>query len=352
MKSIILTLCLSLFLYGKGQGYEKTTIEINGGFKEFTTSSKDMLTVDIGTRYMFNEVVGLKLNIGYNQYVRPTEQNSHVYFSTIEGVIDFGELLRIKEMTKTFNVLGHIGGGIGLHKGNHFSSFDKFGISILGITPKFNVTERWSILVDASMQWNIRQHYRFNGDWFDGHNSQGVNFTGTLGLQYAFGKKEKKKWYDQHRFTEDKGNPSYVWNTSKPKTPVVAKDTTTDTTTKVVEPPKERMKEMIKTLIQSHYADVYFDKNSLLPKESSTSAIGMLVNYMKQNPEATVTLVGYTDKSGSVEYNQKLSLQRAETVKQLMVEVGVDSDRIITQGGGIEEEDNSYLSRRVKIIIN
>ena len=153
-------------------------------------------------------------------------------------------------------------------------------------------------------------------------------------------------------FLYGKGNPSYVWNTSKPKMSVVAKDTTTEPTIKAVEPPKDKMKEMIKTLIQSHYADVYFDKNSLLPKESSTSAIGMLVNYMKQNPEATVTLVGYTDKSGGVEYNQKLSLQRAETVKQLMVEVGVDSDRITTQGGGIEEEDNSYLSRRVKIIIN
>ena len=77
-----------------------------------------------------------------------------------------------------------------------------------------------------------------------------------------------------------------------------------------------------------------------------------LVNYMQQNPEAIVTLVGYIDKSGSVEYNQKLSLQRVESVKQIMVEVGVDSDRIVTQGGGIEEEDNSYLSRRVKIIIN
>lgn len=351
MKSIILTLCLSLFLYGKGQGYEKTTIEINGGFKEFTTSSKDMLTVDIGARYMFNEVVGLKLNIGYNQYVRPTEQNSHVYFSTLQGVIDFGELLGIKEMTKTFGVLGHIGGGIGLHKGNHFSSFDKFGIAILGLTPKINLSDRWSILVDGSIQWNVRQHYRFNGDWFDNPNEQGVNFTGMVGLQYALGRK-KKQWYDQHRFTEDKGNPSFVWESSKPKTPVVAKDTTTEPTNKLVEQPKESVKEMIKTLIQSHYADVYFDKNSLLPKESSTSAIGMLVNYMKQNPDATVTLVGYTDKSGSVEYNKKLSLQRAESVKQLMVEVGVDSDRIITQGGGIEEEDNSYLSRRVKIIIN
>ena len=153
-------------------------------------------------------------------------------------------------------------------------------------------------------------------------------------------------------FLYGKGNPSYVWNISKPKMSVVAKDTTTEPTTKAVEPPKERLREMIKMFIQSHYADVYFDKNSLLPKESSTSAIGMLVNYIKQNPEATVTLVGYIDKSGSVEYNQKLSLQRAESVKQIMVEVGVDSDRIITQGGGIEEEDNSYLSRRVKIILN
>jgi outer membrane protein OmpA-like peptidoglycan-associated protein len=43
---------------------------------------------------------------------------------------------------------------------------------------------------------------------------------------------------------------------------------------------------------------------------------------------------GFTDSTGSDELNMKLSQQRAEAVRNVMMEIGVSADRIQAQGLG------------------
>jgi len=47
-----------------------------------------------------------------------------------------------------------------------------------------------------------------------------------------------------------------------------------------------------------------------------------------------IVILGYTDRLGSEEYNQKLSEQRALAVKNYMVSRGVDANRLLTEGKG------------------
>lgn len=47
-----------------------------------------------------------------------------------------------------------------------------------------------------------------------------------------------------------------------------------------------------------------------------------------------VNIVGYTDRLGSGDYNQKLSERRAEAVKSYMVTKGIEADRLATEGRG------------------
>ena len=57
--------------------------------------------------------------------------------------------------------------------------------------------------------------------------------------------------------------------------------------------------------------------------------------YVTENyNQINVDIVGHTDQVGSDKYNDKISLQRAESVKKYLIAKGVDASRIITIGKG------------------
>lgn len=51
----------------------------------------------------------------------------------------------------------------------------------------------------------------------------------------------------------------------------------------------------------------------------------------------TIEVIGHTDPEGKPEYNQRLSAQRAETVKRALSESGLDANAITAQGRGEQE---------------
>ena len=54
-------------------------------------------------------------------------------------------------------------------------------------------------------------------------------------------------------------------------------------------------------------------------------------------PAPEITVIGHTDRVGSLESNDLLSLQRAETVRDLMVQAGIKADLISVSGRGERE---------------
>jgi outer membrane protein OmpA-like peptidoglycan-associated protein len=77
---------------------------------------------------------------------------------------------------------------------------------------------------------------------------------------------------------------------------------------------------------------------------------------LKAHPEVNVDVVGHTDWIGTEEYNMKLSRARAETVRRLLVSLGVDDSRIAVKWRGKDEPiaDNKTkagrdMNRRVEI---
>ena len=75
-------------------------------------------------------------------------------------------------------------------------------------------------------------------------------------------------------------------------------------------------------------------------------------------PKAPVYVCGYTDSTGSDAFNEKLSLQRAETVRNLLVNQGVDPARLKTQGFGKQFEvapnstpEGRALNRRTEVVL-
>jgi outer membrane protein OmpA-like peptidoglycan-associated protein len=75
-----------------------------------------------------------------------------------------------------------------------------------------------------------------------------------------------------------------------------------------------------------------FDKATLT--EDSRDILEVAYDALVANPEVQVEISGHTDSEGSDEYNQDLSLRRAQAVKNWLEQRGVRSDRMRTVGKG------------------
>ncbi len=78
--------------------------------------------------------------------------------------------------------------------------------------------------------------------------------------------------------------------------------------------------------------DFGFDNATISP--SYAPLFDNAIYVLKRNPGITVELDGHTDSTGPEEYNQGLSVRRAQAVKDHLVENGIAADRLTVKGFG------------------
>ena len=81
-------------------------------------------------------------------------------------------------------------------------------------------------------------------------------------------------------------------------------------------------------------ADALFDFNSANLKPSGVQALNDFINGIQGLNYDHITVEGYADRIGSADYNLKLSLQRAFSVKAHLVAKGIEAPRVIAEGKG------------------
>ncbi|WP_410505629.1 OmpA family protein [Janthinobacterium sp.] len=91
-----------------------------------------------------------------------------------------------------------------------------------------------------------------------------------------------------------------------------------------------------------------FDKSTLKP-EGKAALDALLAQLRGMNTEVMIT-VGHTDSVGSAQYNQKLSIRRADAVKAYVVSKGLEASRVYTEGKGEAQPvaDNKSAEGRAK----
>ena len=80
--------------------------------------------------------------------------------------------------------------------------------------------------------------------------------------------------------------------------------------------------------------NINFEFDSAVLHESSYPSIDSLANFLNENPSITIEISGFTDDSGTEEHNQKLSQDRANSVKEALINKGVDAARMTAVGYG------------------
>ena len=94
--------------------------------------------------------------------------------------------------------------------------------------------------------------------------------------------------------------------------------------------------ELMENKIGSTYKlqNVYFDYNKWDIRDDAVNDLKGLAAVLKNNPDVRVELGSHTDNRGPAAYNKSLSKKRANSVKQFLVDLGIDAKRLDSKGYG------------------
>ena len=96
-------------------------------------------------------------------------------------------------------------------------------------------------------------------------------------------------------------------------------------------------------------------KDELTPE--SKAELEKVFSELKRRPLPDIVVIGHTDTVGSLEFNDKLSLARAERMREMLVALGLPAERIQAAGRGKREllvptDDNVNEPRNRRVEIN
>jgi outer membrane protein OmpA-like peptidoglycan-associated protein/tetratricopeptide (TPR) repeat protein len=80
--------------------------------------------------------------------------------------------------------------------------------------------------------------------------------------------------------------------------------------------------------------NVFFEFESYELKSESEPELRVLAMFLERNPRLRIEIQGHTDDVGADDFNQKLSQQRAESVRNYLIEQGIERARIEAKGYG------------------
>lgn len=394
------------------KNYNRWSIEIEAGAHKaatpfspgYYTSTPSLWQGGLGVRYMFNEYFGTKLDFGYNSIENADnslEFESEYYRASLQGVVNLGSVLNFRTWTNTFNILIHGGFGYSANKPsspNDFSSADQMLNLMAGMTPQIRLGNSIALTADLSVLGHVRHSATWDGAQplntvVNNNQLRGLNgyiVNASIGLNLYLGNKDVyADWYSEEAAiyseldelddriskietdlidSDQDGVPDYL--DREPRTTsgamVDTKGRALDTNNNGIPDDMEAAMDAryaskadleragggldMKKLIDAGYVNVYFRFNSVEPEIYSLQAVNYLITYMKQNPGASATLIGFADEIGNAQYNLQLSERRAEKVKELMIAAGIDGNRLTTRGGGEDTTVNKESSQARQLV--
>jgi len=104
--------------------------------------------------------------------------------------------------------------------------------------------------------------------------------------------------------------------------------------------------------------DVLFAPDQSEPTTAAMRKLSPLVTILKDQPQRSIRIEGYTDSRGPESYNLDLSQRRADAVRDFLIDNGISPRRITARGYGeaVAVASNSTLAgrrenRRVEVIV-
>jgi len=346
-------------------GLMSTNTYYNGAF--------DPISFNLGARYMFNRKFGVKFAFGMDQVENAGVgkfEASLLHLNT-NAVVNLGQVFDFQQFTNRIGLLMNVGFGYSRMSLNEDFVTAEYGKNNddnmlnaqVGFTVQGRLTDKIVLNLDAS-----QRYLAFNTLNLDGtrnndtsrHRIDGGVLNFTLGLTYYLGSSDKHVDWTPYEVAPDLTNEleELQQKIAELEDAAVSQNELMKVQQKMDEKIQEgivKASEMAQTAINNNipanmtnmspeylmnndYVAAYFEFNKRKPTNVSTNGIDFLVTYLRKNPASKVTLIGYADEIGNTAYNEKLSSDRAESIKNMIIKAGIDASRIDIKSGG---EDNT-----------
>ena len=178
----------------------------------------------------------------------------------------------------------------------------------VGANVDFRIDDAWSIGIEANanvLSDNYNSKKAGNCDWY---------FNALVGVRYNIGK-------------------TYTTRTITPPAPV--EKIVERIVEKIVEVPAKTTDSQFMKKASSIRREVFFTIGKNVINAEGFKKIDEVAAYMKECPEATVTVTGYADRgTGSAKINNRIAARRADIVVSELIKRGVARDRIIKSSKG------------------
>jgi len=102
-------------------------------------------------------------------------------------------------------------------------------------------------------------------------------------------------------------------------------------------PPPETSNATEEELFAQNVKDVYFEYDKYDIRGADQRVIQGDASFLQQHPNIRITVEGHCDERGSTEYNLALGANRADAVKNALIQAGLAGDRVKTISYGKEK---------------
>lgn len=181
-----------------GYGIPMSNVSVSGD-----GSFHSIPSVNLGARYMFNQDWGTRFAFNNNNF-RENSIGSSQFRLELEAYYNFGNLfdLTLKSSERVALFL-HAGVGVGITSSNNptfeYDENERHGAIILGISPRFRLNDKVSLITDFNYNIIQKQHILYSGESIDPFSTSGVStshFTMSVGLCFNLGKRRyHADWY-------------------------------------------------------------------------------------------------------------------------------------------------------------
>ena len=191
----------------------------------------------------------------------------------------------------------------------------------VGANVDFRIDDAWSIGIEANanvLSDNYNSKKAGNCDWY---------FNALVGVRYNIGK-------------------TYSTRTITPPAPV--EKIVERIVEKIVEVPAKTTDSQFMKKASSIRREVFFTIGKNVINAEGYKKLDEVAAYMKECPEATVTVTGYADRgTGSAKINDRIAARRADIVETELIKRGVARDRIIksSKGSRVQPFNDNDMNR-------